>query len=544
MGKFINRGGQQQNNQLINCKNKYFLAFLIFLGFYSVALIAFSRYTFNLDDIWMWLDIYNHTPIWNGYNPSYGRFFPLASLDLNILMQFSNSPYLFFTYNAFVAVMFAFTYLTFLNNINQSRINLLLISLLMLSVGFVIIFFGICYGDKMMLLFLSIFILSSFYVFYKSSKIHIFIGILFLNLSIYLKEPIFIAAFIIGAVFFITSFKTKNKILKLYSTLIMLSSVIYILLYMILIFDKLEGRYDRYTENSDILTIKLQGIVNYILNDGIIIFLLTTIFIYRLYRVFIKKDEFEPFFDSFLSAGFVYLCAYLYLGIFETYYLLPCYIFSGGSIIYYLINKEYIKIRFIKYILIISIFGFITSSLPFGIYNIINLKAQGVQFNDILNFSAKYIKENPNTDIYFDGTGRGRELYAEYYVGYYIEYLNKIYNIKEFDVKTNNPNLKDIKIDSKKDYTYFNSLDIHTPKSGDLIILNNTTTNNATQEYINKLSNQYQLIYKTNFTTIPYINIKSLAKYINTTFIKSNHSVFGHQNIFRMPLETYIFKVK
>lgn len=492
----------------------------------------------------MWLDIYNHTPIWNGYDPSHGRFFPLASLDLNILMQFSNSPYLFFTYNAFIAVMFAFVYVSFLNTINKSTINLLLVSLLMLSVGFVVIFFGICYGDKMMLLFLSIFILSSFYVFYQSSKTNIFIGILFLNLSIYLKEPIFISAFIIGMVFFITSFKNKNKTLRLYSILIIISSLVYIVLYMLLIFDKLQDSYDRYTENSDILTIKLQGIVNYILNDGIIVFLLTTIFIYRLYKVFIKKDEFEPFFDGFIGAAFIYLCAYLYLGIFETYYLLPCYIFSGGSIIYYLINKEYIKIRFIKYILIISIFGFITSSLPFGIYNIINLKAQGVQFNDILNFSAKYIKENPNTDIYFDGTGRGRELYAEYYVGYYAEYLNKIYNIKKFDIKTNNPNLKDIKIDSKKEYTYFNSLDIHTPKSGDLIILNNTTTNKINKEYIDKLSNKYQLIYKTNFPTIPYINIKSFIKYINTKITKAEHSIFGHENIFRMPLETYIFKVK
>lgn len=88
----------------------------------------------------MWLDIYNHTPIWNGYDPSHGRFFPLASLDLNILMQFSNSPYLFFTYNAFIAVMFAFVYVSFLNTINKSTINLLLVSLLMLSVGFVVIF--------------------------------------------------------------------------------------------------------------------------------------------------------------------------------------------------------------------------------------------------------------------------------------------------------------------------------------------------------------------------------------------------------------------
>ena len=535
MIKVVNRGGQQQLHS--------FLAFLFFIGFYNIILISFSRYSFNLDDIWMWLEIYDKKAIWNGYTPSSGRFFPLASFDLNILMQFSSSPYLFFTYNAILATIFAFIYLKILNNINNSRINLLIIALFMLSIGFVVIFFGICYPDKIMIVFLSIFMLCSFYVIKNDNKKYIFPGILFLNLSIYLKEPVFIAAFCIGFLLFIQSFK-NHKNLKIYSILIMLSSIIYCILYFILIFNNIENSYDRYTQNTDIIIITLQGIINYILNDGIIIFLLPTLFIYRIFRVFIKKDTFEIFFDSFLGASFVYLCVYLALGIFETYYLLPCYVFGGASILYFLINKQYIKFIIIKIALIFGLLGFFASSLPFGIYNMINLKAQGVQFNEILDFSAKYLEQNPNTDIYFDGTGRGREIYAEYYVGYFAEYLNKIYHIKEFDIKTNMPNLKDIKIDSTKAYTYFNSTDLHTPKSGDLIILNNTTTNKIDTKYMQDLNSKYTLIYKSHFPTIPYINIKSLIKYANQYLIKSNHSLFGHQNIFRLPINTYIFKIK
>lgn len=532
---FVNRGGQQQFSS--------FLVFLFFIGFYNLILISFSRYSFNLDDIWMWLDIYDKKAIWNGYTPSSGRFFPLASFDLNILMQFSSSPYLFFTYNAIIATAFAFIYLKILDNTSPSKINLLIIALFMLSMGFVVIFFGICYPEKNMILFLSIFMLCTFYIIKNNDSRYIPCGILFLNLSIYLKEPTFIATFCIGFLLFISSFK-NNKNITIYSILIMLSSTIYCILYFILIFNNIESSYDRYTQNTDVITITIQGIINYILNDGIIIFLLPTLFIYRIFRVCIKKDKFEIFFDSFLSAGFVYLCIYLFLGIFETYYLLPCYIFSGASILYFLINQQYIKFIVIKIALILGLLGFFSSSLLFGIYSMINLKAQGVQFNEILDFSAKYLKHNPNTDIYFDGTGRGREIYAEYYVGYYAEYLNKIYNIKEFDIKTSMPNLKDIKIDSKKAYTYFNSLDLHTPKSGDLIILNNTTTNKIDEKYMQDLNNKYTLIYKTNFPTIPYVNIKSIIKFANLNLTKSNHSLFGHQNIFRLPLNTYIFKAK
>ena len=489
----------------------------------------------------MWLAIYDKEAIWNGYSPNNGRFFPLASFDLNILMRFSSSPYLFFTYNALLASIFAFIYLKILNNTNHSILNLFIIAFFMLSVGFVVIFFGICYGDKSMIVFLSLFMLCTFYVIKNNNPIYIFLGILFLNLSIYLKEPVFIATFYIGFLLFL---QKAHKHLKTYSILIMLSSVIYCILYFMLIFNHIDKSYDRYTENSDIITITLQGIINYILNDGIIIFLIPVLFIYRIFKVFIKKEAFEIFFDSFLSASFVYLCAYLALGIFETYYLLPCYIFGGASILYFLINQRYIKFILIKIALILGLLGFFTSSLPFGIYTMINLKAQGVQFNEVLDFSAKYLKQYPNTNIYFDGTGRGREIYAEYYVGYFAEYLNKIYNVKEFDIKTNMPNLKDIKIDSKKAYTYFNSLDLHTPKSGDLIILNNTTTNKIDKKYMQDLKDKYTLIYKSNFPTIPYINIKSLIKFANLNLTKSNHSLFGHQNIFRLPLNSYIFKVK
>lgn len=87
---------------------KYKIAWLygVLLGFYCLGMVVYSRYTFNLDDIWMWLNIYEGKAIFNGYNPESGRFFPLASLDLNILMYFTNNPYVYFVFNAILVGYF------------------------------------------------------------------------------------------------------------------------------------------------------------------------------------------------------------------------------------------------------------------------------------------------------------------------------------------------------------------------------------------------------------------------------------------------------
>ena len=59
-------------------------------------MVVYARYASNNDDIWMWLEILKGNPITDGYRPNIGRFYPLAFADLNILMQFFSSPYVFF----------------------------------------------------------------------------------------------------------------------------------------------------------------------------------------------------------------------------------------------------------------------------------------------------------------------------------------------------------------------------------------------------------------------------------------------------------------
>lgn len=555
MSNLVNGGGQFDklenkksflSSLLSNNFNKPTIFFLVFLFLYCVILVSFSRYTFNLDDIWMWSDyIYPQKIFWMGYTPETGRFWPLAGIDLNILMQFSNSPYLFFSFNAFLVIVFSLSYLKFLNSINSNKIlNSIVLAFYMLSVGAITVIFGICYPERPLIASLSIFVLCSFYMFSNPSKITFIIGIIALNLSIYLKEPVFIAAFVFGGFSCYHAFKSGSKILKYYSFLIFFSALIFIILYFVLVYNNIDRDYSalRNQWNTSILT--LRGYIDYMLTDGIIIFLLFGVIIYRIFLVFCKKDKIEPFFDGLLMAGFTYFIAFMVLGLLGNYYLLPCYIFSGGSLIYFLIIKKYLKNIFIKICLIFSLFGFFAQSLPNGIFNIINLKVTGIQFNDTLDFTAKYLKENPNTNIYFDGIGRGYDIYREYYSHYFVRYLNTIYNVREFDVKSNVPNSKIVALDVKSPYTINNSELVTQPKSKDLLILSNATINNANKEYIDNLLQTHNLLYKTNTINIPYISLKPLLKYVNSRLLKVDIGELNTENIFRLPYNTYVFEVK
>lgn len=486
----------------------------------------------------MWLKIYDKSLILDQqFNPNIGRFWILGLMDLNLLMQISSSPYFFFCFNALCVIIFAISYTKILHLTNTNYFQNQLIAIaICLSYGFCVVNFGICYPERNLIVFISIFMLATFFVIYHPSKFSFCVGILTLNVAIYLKEPVFISAFVIGVILFISSFKHDKFAMK-YSLAICASSITYAILYLILIVPhRVAKTYGRYTENTDITLENLRGIINYAINDGLVVIFLSALALRRIYGIWVKKEQFEVFFDMFLAGAVVYFLVFAKLGIFESYYLLPCYVFGAVSALHF---KIYLKNIFVKIAFLVGMFGFITSNIPSGIYTIVNLKAMGVQFHQTLAKSADYINARQHTNIYFEGIGRGREIYAEWYASYFGEYLEKLYGVKNFDLHTKEPNLKDFRIDKNHRWSLKNSLLVSTPKSGDLLILNNTTIYNSKIDL-----NKYELFFISDFPTMPYIALKPLAKYLNAQLFGVKHNILGHQNIFKFPLRTYIFIVK
>ena len=164
----------------------------------------------------------------------------------------------------------------------------------------------------------------------------------------------------------------------------------------------------------------------------------------------------------------------------------------------------------------------------------IDLKAQGIQYHRTLDFTASYLKANQNAEIYFQGIGQGYEIYGEeatFAVSWFEAYLRIFHNV-HIDLRTNAP------IGTHLAFGF--NIYEGTPKSNDLIIVNNLNA------YANSLSiagQSGELIFQSGFHTIPYFALLPFVKYISVKYFSAN--LWGkNTNFFRMPTETYIFKVR
>ncbi len=277
----------------------------------------------------MWLKIYESQPIFNGYTPSSGRFFPLASLDLNLIAIFSHSPYAFFTFNALIVFGIGVLLWIIFALILEDRfytLRVLLLICIFLHPGFVTIMLGICYPERLQVLFLSLFIFSSIKFYRDNSLSSAIIGFISANAALYYKEPTFLIIGSFGLLMFIDSIKNKNSTKAyLYYGALTISALIFLVLYFTLIIPHIEKAYTReiFLSKYEEILHTLKGLLNFILNDSILLLLLPSLFLYRIYMFIFKHDRRHIFWDSLLLGGFLYLCAFIKLHLFELYYLIP-----------------------------------------------------------------------------------------------------------------------------------------------------------------------------------------------------------------------------
>ena len=277
--------------------------------------------------------------------------------------------------------------------------------------------------------------------------------------------------------------------------------------------------------------IMINDIVACVVNDSVIVFSVCGILLYRIYRVLIKKEQIEAFFDGFLVASFAYFGAFMGLKMYASYYLLPCFVLGIPSLFYF--GRKYFCNIFIKIVLFLGLFGFLAQNLPSGIHKMIDLKAQGVQFHQTLDFVAQYLREHKGTDIYFEGIGSGKRLYgydAQLYSFYFVKYaivLRKI-DTDIWILRTNAPYERD---------EYYD-VQVGEPKMGDLIIVSNKS---AFGDSLQRAQNLGDLIYQSGFPTIPKIALMPFIKYLNAKYFKSD--IFGkNDNFFALPRRTYVFR--
>ena len=95
--------------------DKYNAIFVALVGLCACGIVLDSTAPLmSGDDIEFYTALANGESVWHGLGFSYGRFFPLAGWNLNLVALFSTNPYAFMIFNAlcFVATAWCFYSLT------------------------------------------------------------------------------------------------------------------------------------------------------------------------------------------------------------------------------------------------------------------------------------------------------------------------------------------------------------------------------------------------------------------------------------------------
>lgn len=530
-------GGGQQEKLKFNNVSTYFF---IFLCIYAVLIVSFSFYSFNFDDGFFYIDILSNRLIFNGIGIEGGRFFPLASMELNILMHISHSPYIYFGFNACILLCLGVLFYKICCDVFGGFSYLALFASIVVFVNpaFVIPIFGICYPEKMLCLFLLLFIFANYRILVKKQYKFIYLALFASNYAIYLKEPVFIIIGGFGFLYLLFSFKKLSKIEIYYCLLLVFSALIFLCIYIFYVIPNVINFYGH--KEAENIKDKIIIFISSIRAIGMVhiwfVVLLPLIILFRIIDIlrYKKFDSQMVFFDILLLCGFLYFVAYCILGLFRVYYFMPIYFIIIFSMLYYaesLRNMFTIKIAFILCVAL-----YMLNAFPQAIWQISFLKSQGVALKQTLEFLDSY---NDRKNIYFYGLGRSLST-EEYFINHFGLYLEKIYKIDDFDILTDVQNDNDVLWNYNYDsrLTILNSKDISVPKSGDLVILN---ANSHKYVDTNDMSSKYELLFKTNVIGLPHITFKTIVKYV---LHKTNLIHYRDENFFRMPINNYIYRIR
>lgn len=159
-------------------------------------------------------------------------------------------------------------------------------------------------------------------------------------------------------------------------------------------------------------------------NDPFIFFIVLPITFFRLFIV-LRNARKQTVYDSFLIGASAYALAYVVLGIYNTYYLLPAYAFSACGIAGLIsLNKNRLK----KLLVLFSIALVTLNNLPIAVADMYSLKAISNNHWRFVNFISNWIFSHPLPDsvprnLVLEGVSPGRDVEVIHSLQTYLESL-------------------------------------------------------------------------------------------------------------------------
>lgn len=497
-----------------------------------------------------------------------GRFGPLGGQEYNIVALFSHSPLGYFAFNAVELLLFAilFVWILYEYSINKALIYFAGV-LVFLVPGLTLSFFKLLYVEKNLLPLVSVFVASYLLFLKRSHTLYFLLALLSANVAIYYKEPVFISIAVFAAGHMLLTWKTASRKTKLLDSLLIGSAVLYIGIYLVAVLPQRGPHvYGSVAGGTDLLVL-LRTVSNFaFFSDPVLVLVLIPLVLWRLFRVLTGRDPAHPVLDPMAAAGVAYTGVFFVLNMYSPYYLLPAYLFALPPIIHFF-QEGKLRGLFWTGSFSITVFVLILNAVPLAVHYISYNKYVPVNFDRTMDFLAQSIDQRyagERLNIFFDGVDRGTGLGVYFIAGEYLRF--KGLSIRQFDFKSNtearNPGPpvgraspfdrpEDVEaVDPNHRFRYpqfpfsvYQPGPLQQTQRGDYLVVSPQGTKNIDDRYIESLSKDYDLVFRTNSPlAVPRFELKTLVKYFLAKRLSPElkADVIQNENLWNWP-DYYVF---
>lgn len=338
-------------------------------------------------------------------------------------------------------------------------------------------------------------------------------------------------------------FSSLSRKIVIFDLLCMMSAVVFLGLYVYFAF----GAKGSYKDIIPLFSIFNTLLISF-LATPITSIVLPLLLLFRAYRILKYKDKLHLLGDTLGVLALAYFGAYIALGMAAFHYFAPSNIlaFLYALFCVRLYAAEF-RCIFARVVLWVSVGILLTSAIPQGLNAFSTYKTQSKNTQDAFEFLASYIRTSPTqVNVYFDGFCRGVDkcLNALFYYPALFQTLPDYFHItSNYDIKSKEPNGGHFTINPSSPLTFFNSDEVSTPQSGDVIILHYASSKYMSPSDVEKIVGQYETLFvSNNYPYYPTYNLMSLGAWVLKQLGVS--TFFDNRgNIFKLPSQVYVLRV-
>lgn len=326
--------------------------------------------------------------------PTLGRYFPLTAQEYVLVSKLLEpSPFLFQLINCIKIILCGclLMYCIILTEV-KGLIAAVMWGTVICSIGFINSAFRYHVGEINALILLLIFIVNNLVLKNKdrdgsiTTTIAALAGIVAMFLAFFYKELIFSMAIAFSSSEIIRHVRNKVKKAPWHLYLLLFGGLFYIAVYSYWRAHNVTSSYASYQSLSPIGVAEL-----FIKNDPFIILIVLPITVMRVFLGVINPVK-HSIYDSFLIAACSYMFAFMSLGIFNTYYLLPVYGFATCGIAGLMAGKSFGKFNGM---LLSLAFVMGLNNIPVAMSDMLALKSVANAHYKFVHFLSEWIFLNP-----------------------------------------------------------------------------------------------------------------------------------------------------